>query len=302
MALSIGIIVFYNENGGLVNSIWLLHLGKNVNEDTLNDLATFTWKTIFSLSYQKHGHTVCPEGSLAQWVACAQQQQRDIDSNIVVQFLVGAVLLLLLVIAASLLINRIKMNAQLSVLVDNLEERVQERTRALEASAEISRRLTTILDLDELLQQVVASIQRAFGCYQVHIYLVDESSGELVYREGTGEAGRQLKANRHRLQLGQGIVGTVAGSGQPVLVGNVSELPDFVANPFSPNIRSELAVPVRRSDSVMGVLDLQSETVNDFDQNDLVLMQSIADQVVVAIQNAQLYERAQELAVRHLCI
>jgi len=262
----------------------------------LNYLTISIWESMLSLVKQAGGYTACPEGGLTQLTACIQQQN-GIGSNLAVQLLVGAVLLFLLVIAVSLLINRIRMNAQLSALVDNLEERVQERTRALEASAEISRRLTTILDLDELLQHVVASIQHAFGYYQVHIYLVDENSGELIYREGTGEVGRQLKAKHHKLQPGEGIVGTVAASGEPVLADNVDEVPNFIDNPLLPGIRSELAVPVRRSDSVMGVLALQSAQVNDFDQNDLVLMQSIADQVVVAIQNAQLYCQLEEQTV-----
>jgi len=255
--------------------------------------ATSIWNRIFSVFFQTDGHIAYPEGSITQFAACAQQQN-SIGSNIIVQLLIGAVLLVLLVITVSLLINRIRMNAQLGTLIDNLEGRVQERTRALEASAEISRRLTTILDLDELLQQVVTSIQHVFGYYQVHIYLVDENSGELVYREGTGEAGRQLKAIRHKLQPGKGIVGTAAGNGEAVLAGNVDDNPHSIDHPILPNIHSELAVPVRRSDSVLGVLDVQSEKVNDFDKNDLVLMQSIADQVAVAIQNAQLYHQLEK--------
>lgn len=259
----------------------------------MNDFATFIWKRIPSLFFQSNGHIACSKGSLIQLVARAQPQS-SIEANFLVQLLIGAVLLVLLVITVSLLINRIRMNAQLGMLVDNLEERVQERTRALETSAEISRRLTTILDLDELLQQVVVSIQHAFGYYQVHIYLIDESSGELVYREGTGEVGRQLKAKRHRLQPGQGVVGTIASSGEPILANNADDISGSIVAPLLPPIRSEVAVPVRRSDSVLGVLDVQSEKVNDFDENDLVLMQSIADQVAVAIQNARLYHQLEK--------
>lgn len=293
MALSIGIVVLYNENGGLATVFDRLAERFMPMRITLNYLTTSTQEIILSFFKHKNSQSACPEDGLIQFLVCAQQQN-GIGPSLLVQLLVGAILLVLLVIAVALLISRIRMNAKLSSLVNHLEERVQERTRALETSAEISRRLTMILDLDELLPHVVAGIQHAFGYYQVHIYLVDENSGELVYREGTGDAGRQLKEKRYKLQPGKGIVGTAADNGKPVLADNVADVPGFIDNPLLPGIRSELAVPVRHSDSVMGVLDLQSEEVSDFDENDLVLMQSIADQVAVAIQNAQLYRQLEK--------
>jgi len=185
------------------------------------------------------------------------------------------------------------MAGQIRQLVTALEERVQERTRALETSADISRRLTTILDINELLQYVVSSLQQAFGYYHVHIYLVDEATGELVMREGSGTVGRQLKAAGHKLQPGQGIVGTVASKGRAFLAENVDEVPQFFRNPLLPKTQSEFAVPLRKGETVLGVLDIQSDEKGGLNRDDLVLTQSIADQLAVAIDNARLFEEAQ---------
>lgn len=175
----------------------------------------------------------------------------------------------------------------------NLIARLSDRTRALETSAVISRQLIDILDLDELLEQVVTQIQKTFGYYHVHIYLIDTETGELVMREGTGEVGQKLKLDNHRLQVGQGIVGRVANEGQAFLATDVDEISYFVRNPLLSETKSELAVPLRKSDKILGVLDMQSTEVDNFDQEDKLLMQSIADQLAIAIDNARLFEETQ---------
>lgn len=185
------------------------------------------------------------------------------------------------------------MAQQVRDLVANLEERVQERTRSLEASTRVSRQLSTILDPDELMQQVVSSIQDTFGYYHVHIYLLDENGGELLMREGTGAVGEQLKAKGHKLKVGQGIVGRVAGSGQAFLAGDVDQVPNFFRNPLLPDTKAELAVPLRRGERILGVLDAQSNETDGFTQDDLALMQAIADQIAVAIDNARLFQESQ---------
>ena len=182
-------------------------------------------------------------------------------------------------------------NRELQDIRENLEDLVRERTRALETSAEISRQLTTILNLDDLLQQVVARIQNAYGYYHVHIYLIDEDTGELIMREGTGESGRQLKAQDHKLQPGQGIVGQVASCGEAFLAKDVDAVPGFFRNPLLPKTQAELAIPVCIGDIMLGVLDVQSDEIAGLDQEDLALMQSLADQVAIAVSNAGLFEQ-----------
>jgi len=185
------------------------------------------------------------------------------------------------------------MAAQLRSLIGNLEKGIQERTQALETSIDVSRQLATILDLDELLQFVVERIQTEFDFYHTHIYLVEMETGDLVMTEGSGEVGRQLKAKGHRLPAGQGIVGTVASTNRPFMSNNVDEMPHFLRNPLLLDTRAELAVPLRKGEQVLGVLDIQSEQLNRFRAADAILMQAIADQTAVAIDNARLLAETQ---------
>ncbi|OQY43940.1 MAG: hypothetical protein B6242_13725 [Anaerolineaceae bacterium 4572_78] len=174
--------------------------------------------------------------------------------------------------------------------VDTLEHHVQERTRTLGTSAIISNKLNTMVANDELLQEIVSTIQNVFGYYHVHIYLIDEKSGYLVMREGSGEIGQKLKAKGHQLVLGRGIVGSVAETGEAFCANNVLETFSFFPNPLLPKTKSELAVPIKKGDKVLGVLDMQSDRLAGFTPEDLTLMQSIADQVAVVIDNARLFQ------------
>ncbi|MCP4606064.1 MAG: GAF domain-containing protein, partial [Proteobacteria bacterium] len=185
------------------------------------------------------------------------------------------------------------MATQLEEIVGTLEERVAERTKSLEASAEISNRITMILDLEELLQFVVNHIRAEFNFYYVHIYLVEEQTGDLIMVEGVGEVGQQLKEKGHRLQAGRGIVGTTASTGEYFLSNNVNEVLNFVRNPLLPDTNSELAVPLRKGDQMLGVLDIQSEELNRFTPEDVALMQSLANQIAPAIDNARLLTETQ---------
>jgi GAF domain-containing protein/HAMP domain-containing protein len=178
-----------------------------------------------------------------------------------------------------------------------LAKELQQRTQALEIITETSRRLTTILEVDQLLQEVVTNIQNTLGYYHVHFYIIDQITGDLVMREGTGEVSQQLKAKGHRLKAGEGIVGKVAGSGEAFLAEDVDKVPDFVRNPLLPKTQAELAVPVRKGNVILGVLDMQSEEVGSFSEEDLTLMQAIADQVAVVLENARLFREAHAAAV-----
>lgn len=185
------------------------------------------------------------------------------------------------------------MTAQLRGLIDSLEERVRGRTRALETGAEISRQLTAILDLDELLNYVVNRVQSEFNLYHTHIYLLDEQGENLIMAAGYGDVGRQLKERGHHLPAGSGIVGTVASTNEHFLSNNVNDVLNFVRNPLLPYTNSELAVPLRKGDQVLGVLDVQSEQINRFTQEDISLLQSIANQTAVAVSNARLLTETQ---------
>ncbi len=179
---------------------------------------------------------------------------------------------------------------RLQDFINTLEFRIQERTRALEVSVEISSQITMIQDKNELLEYVVNRIQMGYNFYHTQIYLVEPESGDLVLAMGYGDLGRRMRAQNHRLPMGNGIVGTVASTNQSFQSNNVDEALNFVPHPLLPYTKSELAVPLRVGDEVVGVLDIQSEQLNRFKPEDVTLMQSLADQTAVALQNIRLLE------------
>lgn len=190
------------------------------------------------------------------------------------------------------------MTGQLRNMIGTLEQRVAERTRALETSAEVSRQLSTILDPQELVKAVVENVQQAFGYYHAHIYFFDQNNEYLVMAGGTGEVSQVLLAKGHKIASGRGLVGRAAENKEPVLVTDTAADPDWLPNPLLPDTRSEAAVPIQIGENVLGVLDVQQNIVDGLSMQDVVLLTSIANQVAVAVQNARLYTQTQQQAER----
>ncbi len=169
---------------------------------------------------------------------------------------------------------------------------LRRRADHLSAVAEVSRAVASILDLDTLLDRVVKHIREQFGYPFVHLLTVDPARGQIVYRAGSGPRGRVLQEKRLacRLDDSKSIVPWVACHGKTVLVNDVSRESRYHPSEFSEaDALSELAVPLTFGDEVLGVLDVQSDRQDAFDDDDCFLFEALAASVAIAIRNANLY-------------
>ncbi len=173
------------------------------------------------------------------------------------------------------------------------EDALKRRATQLSTLSEVGRQITSLLELDPLLDYIVHIVRKSFDYRFVSVLLVDTVTGELALRAGAGYNSEFVKSLR--LKLGkEGICGMVAANGQPMLVSDVFKEPAYHIVEELSETRSELAVPIRFKDKIVGVLDVQSAKPGAFDQDDLFILQAVADQAAIAIENSRLYEQAQQ--------
>ena len=188
------------------------------------------------------------------------------------------------------------MTLQLQELVGSLELRVAARTAQLQMSADVGRAAASILDPDDLLRSVVQLIANRFDVYYVAVFVLDEAGKQAVLREATGEAGRLLKARGYALAVGgQSMVGYVTAYRKPRIALDVGKEPARrqADNPLLPNTRSEIALPLVVGDRALGALDVQSTHEAAFDEASAAVLQSMADQIAVALNNARQFRQAE---------
>jgi nitrate/nitrite-specific signal transduction histidine kinase len=188
---------------------------------------------------------------------------------------------------------------QVGIAIENakLYETQQRRAEQFRVIGEMGHNINSILNVEDLLHEMANMIQSTFSYYHVGIGLVQDEY--VVYQVG---AGPLWEAARHqfmpaRLKIGhEGISGTVAATGELYLAPDVREDPRYVEMAGSMAV-SELILPIKAKGIVIGVLDVQQDYPNAFDEIEMTVLQSLANQAGVAIENARLYAQAKQLAV-----
>ncbi len=212
--------------------------------------------------------------------------------------------------------NQSRLTVELEAERTQLEQRVLRRTEEVErrlvqlrTAAEISRTIGTILDIHQLLPKVCELVRQRFNLYYVGVFLIEESlpvQDKLweqaatpiryaVLAAGSGEAGRKMLAEGHRLEVGgESMIGWCTANRQPRIALDVGQEAVRFNNPFVPDTRSELALPIQAQNVVLGAMTIQSTRASAFDQDDITILQGVADSLASAIENARLFSEVQK--------
>lgn len=174
-------------------------------------------------------------------------------------------------------------------------EETETRARELAIVAEVGTQATSTLDASELLVSVADITKESFGLYHAHIYLLDTETDSLVLAAGAGQTGRQMVRAGHRIALRQehSIVARAARAREGVISNDVTREPDFLPNPLLPRTRSEMAIPMLARGELLGVLDVQSDIVDRFTEEDVQVKSTLANQLAASLSNARLFEETQ---------
>jgi GAF domain-containing protein len=201
------------------------------------------------------------------------------------------------------------MTARLRETRDGLEQMVEQRTielslaneknerraKQFETIARIARTISSTRDLNVLLSQITTAIHREFDFYHVGIFLVDAAKEYAVLSAASSEGGKIMLERGHRLKVAEtGLVGYVTGTGKPRIALDTGTDSIYFDNPDLPQTRSELTLPLRAGEEVIGALDVQSTQPNAFTSEDINILSTLADQVSIAIQNALQFEQTRQ--------
>ena len=204
-----------------------------------------------------------------------------------------------------------RMAAELKTLYDDLEEKVAQRTALLQnanyqiqrraiqlaATVEVSQAATSILEPNQLLRDVVRLVHDRFVYPYVGIYLLDESGKKAILSAAAGGRDGVAAVKAQSVQVGDGsAVGQASLTGEPYIIGWGAERAREVFP--SPDIRAEASLPLRLGDQIIGVLDVLSTEEEDFDADSVSVLQNVANQTTIALENARAYEKEKETARR----
>lgn len=189
-----------------------------------------------------------------------------------------------------------RMVNRLEALQTTLEQQVQERTKQLRATNDVARAAASSLDPDELLIRVIDLFPEQFGYYYAAVYLLDSTERWAELKHATGDAGRVLKQNHHRLEVtGKSMVGSAIRERNARIAQSTATEKQRFENPLLPYTRSEIALPLTVGNRVIGALNVQSMREADFGPDVIDTMRNMASQVAVALENARLFQEAQSV-------
>ena len=190
------------------------------------------------------------------------------------------------------------LSGSINSMLDQIEKSQAEIRRSmnqLHATIDVTSTITKMLNQQEILEQVVNSTLERFDLYYVGVFLLDERDEYAILKAGTGEAGQKMLALGHRLPIGgASMIGWATANQKARIALDTGKEPIRFNNPYLPLTRSELAIPIISHSRVLGAMTLQSSKPEAFEENDILVIQSIADNLAVALENARLYEQAQQ--------
>ncbi|HVF26065.1 MAG TPA: GAF domain-containing protein [Anaerolineales bacterium] len=183
--------------------------------------------------------------------------------------------------------------------LDRANTQIQRRATQFEALAQVTQSITSIRDIQELLPRIATVISESFGFYHIGIFLVDELNEFAVLSGTNSEGGRKMLDRKHRLRIGeQGIVGNVTLIGKPRIAMDVGTDAVFLNNPELPDTHSEMALPLKSGERIIGALDVQSTETKAFTEDDVQMLNLLAAQVSLAIENARLFDETRSALTR----
>jgi GAF domain-containing protein/HAMP domain-containing protein len=177
-------------------------------------------------------------------------------------------------------------------------ERNERRAKQFESISKVSSTISSTRNLDNLLPQITSIISNEFGFYHVGIFLLDTAREYAILSASNSNGGRRMLDRSHRLKVGEtGLVGFVTSTGKPRVALDTGADAIFFNNPDLPETRSEITLPLRVGDEIIGALDVQSVEPNAFNQEDIQILSTLADQVSIAIENARQHEETRKALV-----
>ena len=190
-------------------------------------------------------------------------------------------------------LNALAVQAAIALENTRLFEVTQQSLKEVNILYQFSRALALSLDADQLFRDMIGLLQEIFRYHYAQIFLLDDETQNLVLKIGSGAIGAQLVQDGYLLLAGEGIIGHVAETGEPFVTNNVDDVVFFKSHPLLAATQSEIAVPIKIDQHVIGVLDVQQTAGQHFSDADLQLMIAIADQLALVLQKANLYSTLQ---------